>query len=454
MNAEREATAAIVLAAGQGTRMRSRLPKVMHKVAGLPLIGHVLAGLAPLRCAHEIVVIAPGMSDLAAAVAPRATAVQAEQLGTGHAVAAAVPQLNNHIGDVLVVYGDTPFIRTETLRRLIERRRAADNPAAVVLGFRPAAAAEYGRLVLAADGMLERIVEFRDANGAERAIGLCNSGVMAIDGTRIHALIDRLDNRNAKGEFYLTDIVGLARADNSVCAVIEADADELLGVNSRADLAVAEAIVQTRLRAAAMASGATLVDPASVFFSWDTRLGQDVTIGPNVVFGPGVEVHDTVEIGAFCHIENSVIEAGSRVGPFARLRGGTHIGRGARIGNFVEMKAGQFGDGAKAAHLAYIGDARVGADANIGAGTITANYDGFAKHETVVGEGAQIGSNSVLVAPVEIGPGAMVAAGSVITRNVPGDALAIARGRETVKEGWAKLFRAARGKFVRTVRKD
>ena len=298
-------TAAIVLAAGQGTRMRSRLPKVMHKVAGLPLIGHVLAGLAPLRCAHEIVVIAPNMSDLADAVAPRATVIQSEQLGTGHAVAAAVPALGSHAGDVLVVYGDTPFIRTETLRRMVERRRASDNPAVVVLGFRPAAPAEYGRLVLAGDGSLERIVEFRDAKAEERAIGLCNSGVMAIDGKRIHGLIDRLDNRNAKGEFYLTDIVGLARADGAVCAVIEADEEELLGVNSRADLAVAEAIVQTRLRAAAMESGATLVDPTSVFFSSDTRLGRDVMIGPNVVFGPGVEVRDTVEIGAFCHIENA-----------------------------------------------------------------------------------------------------------------------------------------------------
>jgi bifunctional UDP-N-acetylglucosamine pyrophosphorylase/glucosamine-1-phosphate N-acetyltransferase len=454
LSGEGGSTAAIVLAAGQGTRMRSRLPKVMHKVAGLPLIGHVLAGLAPLKCAHEIVVIAPAMSDLADAVAPRATAIQSEQFGTGHAVAAAIPALGNHTGDVLVVYGDTPFIRTETLQRMLQRRRAADNPAAVVLGFRPVVPNEYGRLVLAGDGTLERIVEFRDANDAERAIGLCNSGVMAIDGARIRGLIDRLDNRNAKGEFYLTDIVGLARVDGGICAVIEAEADELLGVNSRADLAVAEAIVQTRLRGAAMAAGATLTDPTSVFFSWDTKLGQDVTIGPSVVFGPGVEVHDTVEIGAFSHIENSVIEAGSRVGPFARLRGGTHIGRGARIGNFVEMKASHVGDGAKAAHLAYVGDARIGANANIGAGTITANYDGFAKHETVVGDGAQIGSNSVLVAPVEIGPGAIVAAGSVITRNVPGDALAIARGRETVKEGWAKLFRAARGRLVRKPRKD
>jgi bifunctional UDP-N-acetylglucosamine pyrophosphorylase/glucosamine-1-phosphate N-acetyltransferase len=443
-----------MLAAGKGMRMRSRLPKVMHKVAGLPLIGHVLAGLAPLGCAREIIVVAPDMPELADAVAPRTVAIQAEQLGTGHAVAAAIPALGDHEGDVLVLYGDTPFIRTGTLRRMVERRRAADDPAVVVLGFEPAEPAEYGRLVLAADGSLERIVEFRDAGEAERAIRLCNSGVMAIDGRKIRALIDRLDNRNAKGEFYLTDIVGLARTDGDTCAVIVADEEELLGINSRADLAVAEAIAQTRLRAAAMAAGATLVDPTSVFFSWDTRLGQDVTIGPNVVLGPGVEVHDTVDIGPFCHIEGSVIEAGCRIGPFARLRGGTRVGRGARIGNFVETKNSRFGEGAKANHLAYLGDARIGGGANIGAGTITANYDGFSKHETVVGEGAQIGSNSVLVAPVEVGPGAIVGAGSVITRSVPGDALAIARAREVVKDGWARLFRAARGKSKQKTRKD
>jgi bifunctional UDP-N-acetylglucosamine pyrophosphorylase/glucosamine-1-phosphate N-acetyltransferase len=441
---DNRATAAIVLAAGKGTRMRSRLPKVMHRVAGLPLIGHVMTGLAPLGCAREVVVVAPDMPELTDAVRPRPTAVQADQLGTGHAVAAALPALGDHRGDVLVLYGDTPFIRTDTLRRMIERRRAADDPAVVVLGFRPTSPAEYGRLFVSPDGTLERIVEFRDANEAECAIGLCNSGVMAIDGARLHGLIDRLDNRNAKGEFYLTDIVGLARADGGVCAVIEATEEELLGVNSRADLAVAEAIVQTRLRAAAMANGATLVDPSSVYFSWDTRIGSDVVIGPHVVFGPGCSVAEGVEIGPFCHIEGATIETGCRIGPFARLRAGAQIGRGARIGNFVEVKNSDLADGAKVNHLAYVGDASVGAHANIGAGTITANYDGFDKHRTVIGADALIGSNTVLVAPVEIGAGAIVGAGSVITSNVPADALALARGRESIREGWAKTFRALR----------
>ncbi|MDZ4737657.1 MAG: bifunctional UDP-N-acetylglucosamine diphosphorylase/glucosamine-1-phosphate N-acetyltransferase GlmU [Rhodospirillaceae bacterium] len=434
--------AAVLLAAGRGTRMRSRLPKVMHRVAGLPLIGHVLSGLAPLGCRSEIVVVAPDMPEVAAAVAPRPTAIQPEQRGTGHAVAAALTSLEGQTGDVLVLYGDTPFIRTETLRRMLERRRASDNPAVVVLGFRPESPAEYGRLIVDGAGRLERIVEFRDASAMERTIGLCNSGVMAIDGSKLRSLIDRLDDHNAKKEFYLTDIVAIARKDNAACAVVEAAEDELLGINSRADLAVAEAVMQTRLRAAAMANGATLIDPASVFFAWDTIIGQDVVIGPNVVFGPGVSVADGVSIGAFCHIEGAAIESGCSIGPFARLRTGSKIGRDAKVGNFVEVKNSRFGEGAKANHLSYVGDTDVGAKANIGAGTITANYDGFDKHQTRIGDGASIGSNVVLRAPVEIGAGAIVAAGSVVTRNVPADALVVARGEETIKDGWATEFRA------------
>jgi bifunctional UDP-N-acetylglucosamine pyrophosphorylase / glucosamine-1-phosphate N-acetyltransferase len=432
---------AIVLAAGKGTRMRSNLPKVMHRVAGRPLIGHVLDGLAPLGCRSEIVVVAPDMPEVNAFVAPRPTAIQADQRGTGHAVAAALPALDETPGDMLVLYGDTPFIRTDTLRRMLERRHAKDDPAVVVLGFRPDNPAEYGRLVLDAGGRLERIVEYRDASETARAIGLCNSGVMAIDGRRLRSLIGRLDDSNAKGEFYLTDIVALARGDGASCAVVEAAEDELLGINSRADLAVAEATMQTRLRAAAMANGATLIDPASVFFAFDTRLGQDVVIGPHVVFGPGVSVADGVSIGAFSHIEGATIESGCTIGPFARLRAGAHIGRDAKIGNFVEVKNSRFGRGAKAMHLSYVGDAEIGGKSNIGAGTITANYDGFDKSRTVVGEGASIGSNTVLVAPVEIGAGAIVGAGSVITKNVPDDALVVARGSETVKGGWAREFR-------------
>ncbi|MEX2298071.1 MAG: bifunctional UDP-N-acetylglucosamine diphosphorylase/glucosamine-1-phosphate N-acetyltransferase GlmU [Dongiaceae bacterium] len=446
--------AAVLLAAGRGTRMRSRLPKVMHRVAGLPLIGHVLAGLAPLGCRAEIVVVAPDMPEVAAAVAPRPTAIQTEQRGTGHAVAAALPALGNTAGDMLVLYGDTPFIRTETLLRMLERRRASDNPAVVVLGFRPEHPAEYGRLIVDGAGHLERIVEFRDASAMERTIDLCNSGVMAIDGSQLRSLIDRLDDRNAKQEFYLTDIVAIARKDGAACAVVEAAEDELLGINSRADLAVAEAVMQTKLRAAAMANGATLIDPSSVFFAWDTRIGQDVVIGPNVVFGPGVSVADGASIGAFCHIEGATIDSGCSIGPFARLRAGSKIGRNAKIGNFVEVKNSRFGEGAKANHLSYVGDTDVGARANIGAGTITANYDGFDKHRTRIGEGVSIGSNTVLRAPVEIGAGAIVGAGSVVTRNVPADALVVARGQETIKDGWATEFRARKQRGRKDKKKE
>ncbi|MGH6890633.1 MAG: bifunctional UDP-N-acetylglucosamine diphosphorylase/glucosamine-1-phosphate N-acetyltransferase GlmU, partial [Dongiaceae bacterium] len=345
-------------------------------------------------------------------------------------------------GDILVVYGDTPFVATSTLQRMLDRRREPDNPAAVVLGMRPADPTGYGRLILGADGNLDRIVEHRDATEAERTIGLANSGVMAIDGTAIWGLIDRLDNRNAKGEFYLTDIVGHARADGRRCAVVEAPVEELLGVNSRAELAAAETLYQAHRRLAAMENGATLTDPASVFFAADTKIGRDVVIGPNVQFGLGVEIADDVEIRAFCHIAGARIESGAIVGPFARLRPGSVIGAGARVGNFVELKEAELGAGAKVNHLAYLGDATIGAKANIGAGTITCNYDGFTKARTTIGAKAFIGSDTALVAPVTVGEGAIVAAGSVITRDVPADALALARERQTEKPGWAARFRA------------
>jgi bifunctional UDP-N-acetylglucosamine pyrophosphorylase / glucosamine-1-phosphate N-acetyltransferase len=434
--------AAIVLAAGKGTRMKSKLPKVMHRIAGRTLIGHILDCLAPLDLARIIAVIAPGMDDVAKEVAPHAVAFQAEQLGTGHAVRSARQALADFTGDVLVVYGDTPFVATETLRRMFDRRRAADNPAVVVLGMRPVDPTGYGRLVVGADGSLDRIVEHKDANEAERAIGLCNSGVLAIDGSLVWKLVDRLDNKNAKGEFYLTDIVAFARGDGRRCAVVEAPAEELLGVNSRAELAAAEALFQTRRRIAAMENGATLTDPASVFFAADTRIGRDVVIGPNVQFGPGVEIADEVEIRAFCHIEGARIESGAIVGPFARIRPKSVIGAGARVGNFVEVKATELGAGAKANHLTYLGDTTVGAKSNIGAGTITCNYDGFSKSRTVIGAGTFIGSDTALVAPVTVGEGAFVAAGSVITHDVPPDALAVARQQQVDKPGWATKFRA------------
>lgn len=440
-------TAVVVLAAGKSTRMKTDLPKVMHRLAGCMMIEHVLANLSPLNCEPVVVVIGTAMDKLAAAVAPNPTVVQAQQLGTAHAVLAARPVLEKFAGDVLVVFGDCPFISPETIGRMLARRRASDNPAVVVLGMRPADPAEYGRLIVDQDGMLQAIVEHRDATPAQRAITLCNSGVMAIDGRRMFGLLERVGNANAKGEYYLTDIVGIARDDGANCAVVEAPTTELIGINSRAELAAAEAILQDRLRERAMAGGATLTDPKSVFLAVDTKLGRDVLVGPHVVFGPGVVVEDGAEIKPFCHIEGARIAKAATIGPFARLRPGTVVGEGARIGNFVEAKNATLGSRAKANHLTYLGDAAIGAGANIGAGTITANYDGFNKHRTEIGADASIGSNSVLVAPVMVGRGAMVGAGSVITQSVSPDALALARGRQLEKSGWAKTFREAKGRL-------
>jgi bifunctional UDP-N-acetylglucosamine pyrophosphorylase / glucosamine-1-phosphate N-acetyltransferase len=433
--------AALVLAAGMSKRMQSARPKVLHPVAGLPMIGHVLRALEPVGCARTVVVIGPAMEALRKAVAPVETAVQDEPLGTGHAVLAARGALAEFTGDVLVVFGDTPLITAETLRRLLDRRREADDPAVVVLGMRPVDAGAYGRLVIDGSGRLEAIVEYRDADEGQRGIALCNGGVMAIDGQRLWGLLDLVGNGNAQGEYYLTDIVAIARREGHLCAVAEAPAEEPLGVNSRADLAVVEAHMQQRLRAVAMAGGATLVDPATVFLSHDTKLGRDVTVGPFTVFGPGVAVGDEVEIRGFCHIEGTAIERGAIVGPYARLRPGTQLGENVHIGNFVETKNAQLGRGAKANHLTYLGDVSVGAGSNIGAGTITCNYDGFNKTRTTIGEGVFVGTNSALVAPVTIGDGAFVAAGSVITHDVPADALAVARGAQVDKEGWARRFR-------------
>jgi len=439
--------AAVILAAGKGTRMKSALPKVLHAIAGRPMIGHVLANLAPLGASPVVVVMAPGMDALAAAVAPHAIAIQDPQLGTGHAVLAARQALGAGAGDLLILYGDTPLISTATIQRLLDRRRAADHPAVVVLGMRPAGAAEYGRLVVDSEGRLEAIVEFREATAEQRRIGLCNSGVMAVDGARIWDLLGSVGNANSKGEYYLTDIVALARKQGLVCAALEAPVEELLGINSRGELAAAEASMQARLRSRAMADGATLIDPATVWFSHDTRLGRDVVVGPNVVFGPGVEIADDVEVRAFCHLEGASIHKGAIIGPFARLRPGSVIGAGARVGNFVETKNAKLAAGAKANHLSYLGDATVGEAANVGAGTITCNYDGFGKYETVIGAGAFIGSNSALCAPVTIGAGAFVAAGSVITKNVAPDALAVARAAQVEKPGWATMFRQVKNKM-------
>ena len=440
----KDKTAAIVLAAGLGTRMESRLPKVLHPLAGRPMIGHLMETLAGMDLERIVVVVGDDMEAVAEAVAPHPTVVQKERLGTGHAVRTACEALDGFDGTVVVLYADAPLISPQTLMRTIEARRAAPRPAVVVLGFRPADPGPYGRLIMGADGTLQAIVEAGDATPGQGAIALCNAGVMAIDGRPLPGLLARIGTDNAKGEVYLTDIVAMARGDGLTCAVVEGDEAELIGVNSRADLARAEAVVQQRLRAAAMAGGATLADPETVYFSHDTRLGRDVTVGPHVVFGPGVAVGDDVEIRAFCHIEGARIAAGARIGPFARLRPGADIAAEAHIGNFVEIKNATVETGAKINHLAYVGDSRVGAKANVGAGTITCNYDGFAKHHTDIGAGAFIGSNTALVAPVTVGDGAIVGAGSVITGDVAADALALTRADQEELKGWAKRFRGRR----------
>ncbi|WP_009869532.1 bifunctional UDP-N-acetylglucosamine diphosphorylase/glucosamine-1-phosphate N-acetyltransferase GlmU [Paramagnetospirillum magnetotacticum] len=433
--------AVIVLAAGMGTRMKSSLPKVMHPLAGRPMVSHLLdtvSGLAPDRM---VVVVGPDMEVVSKTVAPHPTVIQADRLGTGHAVLQAKSALGEFDGDVLVLYGDTPLITQATLERMLAERRGPRDPAVVVLGFKPDDPGHYGRLVVGAEG-LKAIVEYRDATPDQRENPLCNSGVMAIDGNRLWSLIERVDNKNSKGEYYLTDIVALARADGATCTHVEGEPSELLGVNARSELAVAESLVQARLRLAAMDNGATLIDPSTVWFSWDTRIGRDVTIWPHVVFGPGVTVGDNVEIKGFCHFEGCTVEAGVAAGPFSRLRPGAEIGEGAHIGNFVEVKKATVEAGAKINHLAYVGDARVGAGANVGAGTITCNYDGFNKSFTDIGAGAFIGSNTSLVAPVKVGDGAVVGAGSVITKEVTPGALAVARGSQMELKGWAERFRA------------
>ena len=440
--------AVVILAAGKGTRMKSDLPKVMHEIAGKPMLRHVIDTCARLAPDHVVVVTGPEMPAVEAAAAPHALAYQLEQRGTGHAVGCARPAFGDKVFDeVLVVYGDTPLITSETLGCMVEERRLS-NAAVVVLGMRVAPPNAYGRLVLDAAGNLDAIVEAAEASPDILQVDLCNSGVMVIDGGALFDLVDRIGDDNSKGEFYLTDIVGLARGDGRLARVVEAPARELVGVNSRADLAAAEAILQERLRAAAMAGGTTLVDPASVFLAADTVLGRDVVIQPNVVFGAGVTVGDRVQIKSFSHIEGASIGAGAMIGPFARLRPGSVLAEDVHIGNFVELKNAQLGRGAKANHLTYLGDAAVGAGSNIGAGTITVNYDGFGKYRTEIGERAFIGSNSSLVAPLKIGDGAMTAAGSVVTSDVAADAIAIARARQVDKPGRAAEFRSAqRAKF-------
>ena len=437
--------AAIILAAGKGTRMKSDLHKVLHPIAGQPMLLHLIDSVATLKAEPTVVITGAGREQVEAAVAPLGvvTALQAEQLGTGHAVLQARDSLAGFDGDVLILYGDVPLVRAQTMQRMLDRLAAADAPAIVVLGFRPADPAAYGRVIADADGRIDRMVEYKDASDAERAVTLCNSGLMAVRAADVFALLGRVGNDNAAGEYYLPDIVMLAAADGRGSAVVETDAAEVAGVNSRAELAAVDASWQAQRRAQAMADGATLIAPDTVWFAHDTVVGRDVVIEPNVFFGPGVTVADGAVIHAFCHIEGASIGPGAEVGPFARLRPGAIMGEKSKVGNFVEMKKTVLGAGAKASHLTYLGDTEVGAGANIGAGTITCNYDGFFKYKTVIGAGAFIGSNSALVAPVTIGTGAIVAAGSVVTRDVEADALAVARGQQTARPGWAKRFRDA-----------
>ena len=434
---------AIVLAAGKGTRMKSAMPKVLHRVAGLSMLAHVLKLAQASGCEAPVVVAGPGMDDVAQearAHAPKSTVfIQAEQRGTADAVLAARSAIAAHEGDTMVLYADTPLIRSETITRLKE---ALDAGAAVaVLGFHAAEPAGYGRLITANDGALLSIREDREASEEERKITLCNSGVLAFRCPDLLSILDAIGNANVKGEYYLTDAVEIARERGLRAGVVVCTENEVLGVNARDQLAEAEAIWQRRRRAGVMAEGATLIAPMTVWFSHDTMIGRDVVIEPNVFFGPGVIVEDGVEIKANCHIEGARIGKGARIGPFARLRPGADLGAEVHIGNFVEVKNVAMAAGAKANHLAYLGDGTVGAKANIGAGTIFCNYDGFNKSKTEIGAGAFVGSNSSLVAPVRIGAGAFVGSGSVITKNVPDNALALERNTQDIREGWAEKFR-------------
>ena len=433
-----EATA-ILLAAGLGTRMKSALPKALHPIAGRSMVRHLLGSCEGVF-AHAVVVTGPGMDALAREVAPHPVVVQQERLGTAHAALQAAEHFG--AGDVAVLYADNPLIRPDTLRRLLAARAEAR---LVLLAMRPADPGRYGRVIVQ-DGTVQRVVEWADASPEERAEGLCNAGVLCAAAADFARWLRAVRADNAKGEFYLTDVVAIARAEGVRVVAVEAPEAELRGVNSRAELAAAEATMQDWLREAAMAAGATLTAPGTVFLAADTVLAPDVTVGPNVVFGPGVTVAEGAEIRSFSHLEGCSVGPGAIIGPFARLRPGTVVGPGAHVGNFVELKATLLGAGAKANHLSYVGDSDIGAGTNIGAGTITVNYDGFAKHRTIVGARAFIGSNSSLIAPVRVGDGGFVVAGSTITEDVPDDAMAFGRARQTTKPGRAAAFRAAHKK--------
>jgi bifunctional UDP-N-acetylglucosamine pyrophosphorylase/glucosamine-1-phosphate N-acetyltransferase len=431
--------AAVILAAGMGTRMKSATPKVMHKVAGLPILGHVIAAVRGADVTRIVVVTAPDADGVRAYATTQGaqSVVQEKQLGTGHAAAAAASALAGFDGEVVICYGDMPLMTKATLTASFATR---GNGLAIV-AFRSKSTA-YGRVIADANGMLDRIVEYRDANPDERKVDLCNAGIVSADAKNFFHWAAKLENNNAQKEYYLTDVPMIAKREGRKTAIAVADEAEMLGVNSRAELAAAEAAMQQRLRAAALAAGVGMMAPDTVFLSHDTILEADAQIGPYVVFGSRVVIRSGAEIRAFSHLEGAEVSSGATVGPFARLRPGAHLEDDVHIGNFVEVKNSRVEKGAKANHLAYLGDARVGAGANIGAGTITCNYDGFDKHRTDIGAGAFIGSNTSLVAPVKVGDGANTGAGSVITKDVEKDALAVERSEQKQVAGWAAKFRA------------
>lgn len=436
--------AAIILAAGKGTRMKSSLHKVLHKVAGRPMIEHLLASVEALEPKKLVTIVGESRDQLEERLASRVDfAVQDPQLGTGHAVQQAEQALKGFEGDVLVLYGDVPFVKASTMQVMIDRLRAVDSPAAVVLGFEPADPLRYGR-VIAQQGRILKMVEYKDATEDERACTLCNSGLLAARSEDLFALLNRVKNENAQGEYYLPDIVNIAIADGHNCAVVSSNTpDEVAGINSRAELAAAEAQWQALRREEVMEEGVTLRAPDTVFFSYDTQLAADVVVEPNVIFGPRVSVASGATIRAFSHLEGASVGEGVEVGPYARLRPGAVLEKGSKVGNFVEIKKATLGEGAKANHLTYLGDATVGAGANIGAGTITCNYDGYFKHKTTIGPRAFIGSNSALIAPLSIGADAIVAAGSAVSRDVADGELRMVRADQLVKPGWADRFHDA-----------
>lgn len=444
--------ACIILAAGKGTRMKSALPKPLHTIAGRAMVSHVVATCEALNPDKIVVVIGPDMQAVAEAVKPHATAIQQVANGTGGAALAAKEHFKGFDGDILIVFSDTPLVTSETMQRMVELRRQIPAIGLTYSGFRPADPARYGRMVMDDDGTLKKIIEFKDAGAEEKKITLCNGGIVCADGAKLFDWLAQVGNDNAQKEYYLTDLPPIARKDNRTTHVVEMPEEETAGINTREDLAHLERMLQQRLRRQHMLNGATLTDPDSVFFSYDTVIGQDVTIGPNVIFGPGVTIANNAEILPFCHLEGASVAEGAHIGPFARLRPGTSVGTNAKVGNFVETKNVKLAPGVKASHLSYLGDADVGENTNIGAGTITCNYDGFMKYKTTIGKEAFIGSNTALIAPVTIGNGAIIGAGSSIGKDVPDNALGITRAPQVNKDGWATEFR--RNKIKEKAKKE